>query len=304
MYLKNELSLFKINLKSLLVNQRIGRMPYIFGCLFISIQKIIMYIIIIGLFSNNIEYQHISSIVSQITALIGYIILIIFRLHDIGKSIVNIFCIVGIYIIIHLLLGMELSLSSITNSFLYSAFYPIDGIIIYILPILFLGLCPGIETKNEFGLANSDDIVGNTIITYGHNKSAFQINKEIIEKIFEYTWIVLFSKLIDIRGRSTREEFILGILGGRFFISIIMYSFVGIVILIYEHYPTLYIPQWGLMILYIWPFIAFATLSIRRLHDGMLSGIWLIGLIIPYVNIYVLYHLLLKKSWRVKWLTT
>ena len=185
MYIKKELSLFKINLKSLLVNQRIGRMPYIFGCLFISIQKIIMYIIIIGLFSNNLEYQHISSIVSQIMALIGYIILIIFRLHDIGKSIVNILCIVGIYIIIHLLWGMELSLSSITNSFLYSAFYPIDGMIIYILPILFLGFCPGIEIRNEFGLANSDDIVGNTIITYGNNKSTFQLNKEIIEKIFE-----------------------------------------------------------------------------------------------------------------------
>lgn len=300
MYLKNELSLFKINLKSFFVNQRIGRIPYVFGCLFISIQKIIMYIIIIGLFSNNLEYQHISSIISQIMALIGYIILIIFRLHDIGKSIVNILCIVGIYIIIHLLWGMELSLSSITNSFLYSAFYPIDGIIIYILPILFLGLYPGIEIKNKFGLPNSDDIVGDVIITYGNNKSAFQLNKEIIEKIFEYTWTVLFSRLIDIRSRSTREEFILGILGGRFLISIIMHSIIAIVILIYQHYSMVYIPQWGLMILYIWPFIAFTTLSIRRLHDGMLSGIWLIGLIIPYVNIYVLYHLLLKKSWRVK----
>lgn len=230
----------------------------------------------------------------------AYIILILFRLHDIGKSVINILYIVGIYIIIHLSWGMGLYFTSITNSFLYSAFYPIEGIVIYILPILFLGLCPGIETKNEFGLANSDDILDNTIITYGHNKSAFQLNKEIIEKIFEYTWTVLFSRLIDIRGRSTREEFILGILGGRFFISIIMNSIIAIVILIYEHYPMLYIPQWGLMILYIWPFIAFTTLSIRRLHDSMLSGIWLIGLIIPYVNIYVLYHLLLKGSWRVK----
>ena len=79
-----------------------------------------------------------------------------------------------------------------------------------------------------------------------------------------------------------------------------MYFLVGIVILIYQHYSMIYIPEWGLMILYIWPFIAFATLSIRRLHDSMLSGIWLIGLIIPYVNVYVLYHLLLKASWRVK----
>lgn len=300
MYLKNELSLFKINLKSFLVNQRIGRMPYVFGCLFISIQKIIMYIIIIGLFSNNLEYQHISSIISQIIAFIAYIILILFRLHDIGKSVINILYIVGIYIIIHLSWGMGLYFTSITNSFLYSAFYPIGGIVIYILPILFLGLYPGIEIKNKFGLSNSDDIVGDVIITYGNNKSAFRLNKEIIEKIFEYTWTVLFSRLIDIRGRSTREEFILGILGGRFLISIIMHSIIAIVILIYQHYSMFYIPQWGLMILYIWPFIAFTTLSIRRLHDSMLSGIWLIGLIIPYVNIYVLYHLLLKGSWRVK----
>ena len=207
---------------------------------------------------------------------------------------------VGIYIIIHLSWGMGLYFTSVTNSFLYSAFYPIEGIVIYILPILFLGLYPGIEIKNKFGLPNSDDNVGDVIITYGNNKSAFQLNKEIIEKIFEYTWTVLFSRLIDIRGRSTREEFILGILGGRFLISIIMYSIIALVILIYQHYSIFYIPQWGLMILYIWPFIAFTTLSIRRLHDSMLSGIWLIGLIIPYVNIYVLYHLLLKGSWRVK----
>lgn len=300
MYLKNELSLFKINLKSFLVNQRIGRIPYVFGCLFISIQKIIMYIIIIGLFSNNLEYQHISSIISQIIAFMAYIILILFRLHDIGKSVINILYIVGIYIIIHLSWGMGLYFTSITNSFLYSAFYPTEGIVIYILPILFLGLYLGIEIKNKFGLSNSDDIIGDVIITYGNNKSAFQLNKEIIEKIFEYTWTVLFSRLIDIRSRSTREEFILGILGGRFLISIIMHSIIAIVILIYQHYSMVYIPQWGLMILYIWPFIAFTTLSIRRLHDSMLSGIWLIGLIIPYVNIYVLYHLLLKGSWRVK----
>lgn len=36
----------------------------------------------------------------------------------------------------------------------------------YILPILFLVLCHGIEPQNEFGLANSDDIVGNTVIPY------------------------------------------------------------------------------------------------------------------------------------------
>ena len=72
------------------MNQRIGRMPYVFGCLLISIQKIIMYIIIIGLFSNNLEYQHISSIISQIIAFMAYIILILFRLHDIGKSVINV----------------------------------------------------------------------------------------------------------------------------------------------------------------------------------------------------------------------
>ena len=77
MYMNNELTLFRVNLKSLLVNQRIRRIPYIFGCLFISIQKILMYMIIIGFFSNNFAYQHISLIISQIIALIAYIILII-----------------------------------------------------------------------------------------------------------------------------------------------------------------------------------------------------------------------------------
>ena len=43
--------------------------------------------------------------------------------------------------------------------------------------------------------------------------------------------------------------------------------------------------------------IVTATVIIGRLHDCMLSGLWVIGLFIPYINIYVLYHLMAKGSW-------
>ena len=35
---------------------------------------------------------------------------------------------------------------------------------------------------------------------------------------------------------------------------------------------------------------------IRRLHDSGASALWLLGLWIPYINIYVLYLILFKPS--------
>ena len=82
--------------------------------------------------------------------------------------------------------------------------------------------------------------------------------------------------------------------------DVIMYMTIAVQSLIVQLGIPLYIPHWGFMIIQIWPAIAMITLGIRRLHDSLLSGLWIIGLFIPYINIFVSYHLLFKKSWHIE----
>ena len=110
-------------------------------------------------------------------------------------------------------------------------------------------------------------------------------------------WDVLFAKLFDIKGRSPASAFWVGLVGSRTFMDIIMYMAIAVVSLVVQLGIHLHIPRWGFMVILIWPTLAMITLGIRRLHDSLLSGLWIIGLFIPYINIFVSYHLLFKKSW-------
>ena len=46
----------------------------------------------------------------------------------------------------------------------------------------------------------------------------------------------------------------------------------------------------------IWYIIANISMGIRRLHDSGSSGLWLVGIIIPYINLYVIYLIIVKPS--------
>ena len=48
----------------------------------------------------------------------------------------------------------------------------------------------------------------------------------------------------------------------------------------------------------IWCFIYVLRVLIQRLHDSYSSAFWVFGLFIPYVNVYVIYLLLVKGSWQ------
>ena len=48
----------------------------------------------------------------------------------------------------------------------------------------------------------------------------------------------------------------------------------------------------------IWCFVYLLKVLIQRLHDSYSSAFWLFGVFIPYVNVYVLYLILFKGSWR------
>lgn len=48
----------------------------------------------------------------------------------------------------------------------------------------------------------------------------------------------------------------------------------------------------------IWCFLYVLKVLIQRLHDSYSSAFWVFGLFIPYVNVYVIYLLLVKGSWQ------
>ena len=91
------------------------------------------------------------------------------------------------------------------------------------------------------------------------------------------------------------QLFWVGLIGTRLFMDVIMNMVIAVVSLIVQLGIPLYIPHWGFMAILIWPAIAMITLGIRRLHDSLLSGLWIIGLFVPYINIFVSYHLLFKN---------
>ena len=48
----------------------------------------------------------------------------------------------------------------------------------------------------------------------------------------------------------------------------------------------------------IWCFLYVLKVLIQRLPDSYSSAFWIFGLFIPYVNVYVIYLLLVKGSWQ------
>lgn len=58
--------------------------------------------------------------------------------------------------------------------------------------------------------------------------------------------------------------------------------------------------SWAIFyILYIYTLFAVFTLLIRRLHDSLYSGLWILLLVVPFANVFVFYRLFIKGSWDV-----
>ncbi len=58
--------------------------------------------------------------------------------------------------------------------------------------------------------------------------------------------------------------------------------------------------SWAIFyILYFYTLFAVFTLLIRRLHDSLYSGLWILLLVVPFANVFVFYRLFIKGSWDV-----
>ncbi len=307
MWLDNELSLFKQNIEMLRVNQRIGRLAYLWGVLGLMVSKFLAYLIF-GLLvvliqgsplqdSQYLSYIYFGCL--QIIHVIASIFILKRRLNDCGSSLWYMILVPIAYLSLWVYWGMSFSWASISETIVNASFYW-DGFFWQYFILVCFALPLSVPDSNEYGLDEGRDRYNNYIINYARSST---ISEGKDASRFDYmcscVWDALFAKLVDVNGRSSVSAFWVGLTGSCIFMDIIMYMAIAVVSLIVHLGISLYIPRWGFMVILIWPAIAMITLGIRRLHDSLLSGLWMIGLFIPYINIFVSYHLLFKKSWHI-----
>jgi len=307
-WLDNELSLFKQNIEILRVNQRIGRLAFLWAVLGLMCSKFLAYFLIVVLeeFVHDVSFQgstYLSYIYFgslQIIHIVVTIFLLKRRLNDCGSSLWYMILVPIAYLSLWVYWGMSFSWESISETFINASFYW-DGFFWQYFILACFALPLSVPDSNKYGLDEGRDRYNNYIISYARSSTISKDKKAgTLDYVCSCIWEVLFAKLFDVKGRTSISAFGVGLVGTRIFIDIIMNMAIAVVSLIVQCGIPLYIPRWGFMAILIWPALAMITLGIRRLHDSLLSGLWIIGLCIPYINIFVSYHLLLKKSWHIE----
>lgn len=306
-WLDNELLLFKQNIEILRVNQRIGRLAFLWAVLGLMCSKFLAYFLIVVLeeFVHDVSFQgstYLSYIYFgslQIIHIVVTIFLLKRRLNDCGSSLWYMILVPIAYLSLWVYWGMSFSWESISETFINASFYW-DGFFWQYFILACFALPLSVPDSNKYGLDEGRDRYNNYIISYARSSTISKDKKAgTLDYVCSCIWEVLFAKLFDVKGRTSISAFGVGLVGTRIFIDIIMNMAIAVVSLIVQCGIPLYIPRWGFMAILIWPALAMITLGIRRLHDSLLSGLWIIGLFIPYINIFVSYHLLFKKSWHI-----
>ena len=308
MWLDNEISLFKQNIEMLRVNQRIGRLAFLWAVLGLMGSKFLAYLLFVvligfiqdGLFQGSTYLSYIYFGCLQIIHIAVTNFLLKRRLNDCGSSLWYMILVPIVYLSLWGYWGMSFSWGSISETFINAGFYW-DGFLWQYFVLACYALPLSVPDSNEYGLDEGRDRYNNYIIAYARSSA---IAKGTDNSKFDYIcsciWDVLFARIFDIKGRTSVSVFWGGLIGSRLFMDVIMNMALAIVTLIVQMGIHLYVPRWGFMAILIWPVLAMITLGIRRLHDSLLSGLWIIGLCIPYINIFVSYHLLFKKSWHIE----
>ena len=297
MSLSKEWQLFKENIYCLVINKRMGRVPYIFAVLG-TIINIYIYLFLIALLGSATSSFFVK-ILPYLLVIIGMFVIIgslVRRVNDIGLSRWGIVLVLVISSILKLLFNSyELDVTSIFQ--IFSIFdITLENLFITLLLLLF-SLPLGEENNNNYGYALGINKFDDYFIAYGNSTLINSGVSKDKESFFDNVYKVYFSKLLYISGRANRREYIVGVIGANFVVFILIFLFTSISKFSIDFFDVSLISGVNLLIVYIWPSIGIITLSIRRLHDCLLSSLWIVGLILPFINIFVIYHLVFKKSW-------
>lgn len=297
MNLSNEWNLLRKNIYCIGVNKRMGRTPYIFTVIG-TIINIYTFLFLIA-FLSSITSSFFMRLLPYCLVALGMFVIIgslVRRFNDIGYSRWGIVFFLTICTILKLSFNNQ-ELDVITFFQIFSIFdITLENFFIIILLLLF-SLPLGENINNNYGYAYGINKIDNYFIAYGNGTS---LNNEANKDGFLDTiYKVYVSKLFYVSGRANRKEYVTGVIGGNFIASILILLLASLSKFSIDFFDISLISGMNLLIVYIWPTIGIITLSIRRLHDCLLSSLWIIGLMMPFINLFVMYHLVFKKSWYI-----
>ena len=298
--IKDELFLLRTNVKSLMLSWRITRTPYLLSIILVYFS----YIAMPGLTFNSLpEYEE--SVVSLIgyanlgISLLIFSVLAIRRILDVDRKWISGFVIVaGVYTLYTNYLNYSppiLAVSYTEDSLITSMAVNLN---IWVVGLLILSLFPSNECDNDYGLSNCIEKVGSNFIRIDFGGFEQFLDEFSLYKIVPILKKILSLELFNWKGRISRGELI-------YYYMLYQAMVLLLVILIYSIgtiLPTILLKNIFLSsiiaIFLIWCFVYLLKVLIQRLHDSYSSAFWLFGVFIPYVNVYVLYLILFKGSWR------
>ena len=298
--INNELLLLKTNIKSLILSWRITRTPYLLSIILVYFS----YIAMPGLTFNSLpEYEE--SVVSLIgyanlgISLLIFSVLAIRRILDVDRKWISGFVIVaGVYTLYTNYLNYSppiLAVSYTEDSLITNMSVNLN---IWVIGLLILSLFPSNEYNNDYGLSNCIEKVGSSFIRIDYGGFEQFLDEFSLYKILPILKKSLSLELFNWKGRISRGELI-------YYYMVYQAMVLLLVILIYSIgtiLPTILLKNIFLYsiltIFLIWCFLYVLKVLIQRLHDSYSSAFWILGLFIPYVNVYVIYLLLVKGSWQ------
>ena len=168
---------------------------------------------------------------------------------------------------------------------------------IMLLAFLFI-LLKHIPRDLKYGSASYSALVRNQKIIYHDLIEYRKSDKSIIEyiglnHIFKVMKKTFITDMLNIKGRQSRLQIIWCNL--IFIITIALLNHI-ISTMIQSQFVSHIWHDYLAYIFYYWLLLANICMIIRRLHDSGASALWLLGLWIPYINIYILYLILFKPS--------
>ncbi|WP_232203189.1 DUF805 domain-containing protein [Veillonella sp. AS16] len=271
------------------------RVAYIFAIVG-TVINIYIYLFLIALLGSltNSPFVKILPYILIISGMIVIFISLVRRLNDIGLARWVIIIVLTICFFIKLTFN-NYDLDGVSFFEIISIFDLTKENFFIVIFLMLFSLPPGEAVNNIHGYAYGVNKIDNYFVAYGNNTS---LNNKVNQvDFFDNVYRIYFAKLFYISGRANRREYFSGVIGGNFVSFILMFLFISFSKFSIDIFNVSLIRGTNLLMVYIWPGIGIITLSLRRLHDCLLSSLWIAGLVLPFVNVFVLYHLLLKKSW-------
>ena len=294
-FIEREQILLKQNVYDLLHNTRIGRK----GFAFILIGLFFTYLVSNAIINNiSVEYilMYYVRYVFKIFGLGLTLELSRRRLHDNGYSGKllwiwgTIASIIYTYYVYNIYSTEGLFLSFFEQIFLIE-------ILIIFIPAALLIFLPSEQCLNKYGDSN----VQMTSSTYaiGYIETKFTLSNE--KGILEYLRDIYLYRSFRLTGRAKLIEAGIGV-GSLGTIMGLNVNILALLLMIKSEMGIAILEpiSWAIFyILYVYTLFSVFTLLIRRLHDSLYSGLWILLLVVPFANVFVFYRLFIKGSWDV-----